>query len=176
MTDHAIRLCYVTAGTGITDGLKLPLPLGSPAHDSLGSILVLGGSSAIGAAAIQLLRLSLPSATILATSDKKHHAHLISLGCTKCFERSAQGDPSTIKAATAGGLGVDAIFDTVSAAAKEPSVMEAFSPDGRKLYSQIITGDEVSAPKGVTATTIFGRKILNSKDGRAVMPGLAALS
>ena len=102
MTDWSIcRVGYLTAAASITGGLHVPLPYLDPTgSSSLKSVLVLGGSSAVGAAAIQLLRLALPSAMILATSSANHHAHLVSLGATKCFERSAQEDTSAVKAAT----------------------------------------------------------------------------
>jgi NADPH:quinone reductase-like Zn-dependent oxidoreductase len=147
-------------------------PTGS---SSLKSILVLGGSSAVGAAAIQLLRLALPSATILTTSSAKHHAHLVSLGATKCFERSAQEDTSAIKAATPGGSGVDAILDAVTAAASQPAVFTALNPNGPKTYSQVATGENVEVPEGINSTVVFGRQIFDAKGGMTAMPGLASL-
>ena len=129
----------------------------------------------MGAAAIQLLRLALPSATILTTSSAKHHDHLVSLGATKCFERSAQEDPSAIKAATPNGSGVDAILDTVSAAATQPTVISALSPTGPKLYSYVVTGENMEAPKGVNSTAIFSRQLFGAKGGMTAMAGLANL-
>jgi len=156
--------------------LHVPLPhLDPTGSSSLKSILVLGGSSGVGAAAIQLLRLALPSATILTTSSAKHHAHLVSLGATKCFERSAQEDTSAIKAATPGGSGVDAILDAVTAAASQPAVFTALNPTGPNIYSQVVTGQNVEVPKGVNLTAVFGRQIFNAKGGMTAMPGLANL-
>jgi NADPH:quinone reductase-like Zn-dependent oxidoreductase len=144
-------------------------------NSSLRSILVLGGSSGVGAAAIQLLRLALPSATILTTSSDKHHAHLVSLGATKCFERSAQENTSAIKAATPGGSGVDAILDAVTAAASQPTVFTALSPAGAKIYSQVVTGQDVDVPRGIKSTAVFGRQIFAAKGEMTAMPGLATL-
>lgn len=138
-------------------------------------MLVLGGSSAIGAAAIQLLRLANPSATILTTSSAKHHDHLSSLGATKCFERSAQENPSIIKAATPDGVGVDGILDAVTAAAGQPAVFSALNPAGPRIYSQVVTGQNPQVPEGVNATQVFGRKILGAKGGMTAMPALAGL-
>jgi hypothetical protein len=82
-------------------GLNIPLPhLGFPPSNSLKSVLVLGGSSVVGSGAVQLLRQALPHAIILTTSSAQHHAHLLSLGATKCFERSVQENPSALLAAT----------------------------------------------------------------------------
>ena len=147
-------------------------PTGS---SSLRSILVLGGSSAVGAAAIQLLRLALPSATILATSSANHHAHLVSLGATKCFERSAQDNTSAIKAATPGGFGVDAILDPVTAAASQPAVFTALNPTGPKTYSHVLTGQNVEAPKGIAFTAISAVQIFDTKGGMAAMSSLTSL-
>jgi len=142
---------------------------------SLKSILVLGGSLGVGAAAIQLLRLALPSAIILTTSSDKHHAHLVSLGATKCFKRSAQDNTSAIKAATPGGSGVDAILDAVTAAASQPTVFTALKPAGAKIYSQVVTGQDVEVPRGINSIAVFGRQIFGAKGGMTAMPGLSNL-
>ena len=156
--------------------MHVPLPhLDSTGSSSLNSILVLGGSSNVGAAAIQLLRLALPSATILTTSSADHHAHLISLGATKCFDRSAQEDPSSIKAATASGSGVDAILDAVAAAATQPAVFTALNPKGPKIYTQPFTGKNVEIPEGIESTAIFAQGIFDTKGGMNAMPGLGSL-
>ena len=162
----------------MTVGLHVPLPHLDPSSTSehrLGSILVLGGSSGIGAAAIQFLRLALPETIILATSSVQHHPHLLSLGATKCLERSAQDEPTEIKAVTPDRAGVDAILDPVTAAANQPTIFSALNSSGPKLYSQVVTGQNVKVPDGVNATTIFGRQIFGTKKGLAVMPELAGL-
>ena len=141
----------------------------------LKSILVLGGSSGIGAAAIQYLRLALPEATILTTSSAQHHERLLSLGATRCFERSAQDDTTDIRAATPDSAGVDAILDPVAAAANQPTVFSAFNSRGPLLYSQVITGQEVIVPEGVSATVLFGRQVFGTEGGLGVLPGLANL-
>lgn len=160
ITDPSIcRVGYLTAAATITGGLHVPLPYLDPTvSSSLRSVLVLGGSSAVGAASIQLLRLALPSATILATSSAKHHAHLVSLGATKCFERSAQDDTSAIKAATPGGSGVDAILDAVTAAASQPAVFTALNPT-----------------EGISSTAMNAVQIFDTKGGMAAMPSLTRL-
>ena len=156
--------------------MHVPLPhLDSTGSSSLQSVLVLGGSSNVGAAAIQLLRLALPSATILTTSSAQHHAHLASLGATKCFDRSAQEDTSSIKAATPDGSGVDAILDAVAAAATQPAVFTALNPKGAKIYAQPVTGQDVEIPEGVESTGIFGQQIFSTEGGMNALPGLADL-
>lgn len=155
----------------------MPLPhLGSTKthNKALKTILVLGGSSAVGAAAIQLLRLALPTATILTTSSKQHHTHLLSLGATQCFERSAQETPSIIQAAILNS-GVDAILDAVGAAAHQPAVFGVFDPAGPRLYSEVETGERVIVPEGVNGTVVSGQQILGVPGGEDVMSALAGL-
>jgi NADPH:quinone reductase-like Zn-dependent oxidoreductase len=144
---------------------------GSP----LKSILVVGGSSAVGAGAIQLLRMALPSATILTTSSPQHHERLLALGATKCFDRSAQEDTSVIRAATPDGAGVDAILDAVAASAAQPSIFSALNPAGFKLVSHPITGQNPQAPDGVQIKAVMGRQVFGSKGGHAAMSALTGL-
>ena len=166
----------MTAAAVILNGLHIPLPHLDPAGGSaLKSVLVLGGSSGVGASAIQMLRMALPDATILATSSAAHHEHLRALGADKCFERSAQEDPSVIRAATPGGAGVDAILDSVAAGAGQPSVFGALDPNGPKLYSQPITGQNPEVPEGVKASQVMGRQIFGAKGGVTALPALAEL-
>jgi NADPH:quinone reductase-like Zn-dependent oxidoreductase len=156
--------------------LNIPLPhLGFASSNSLRSVLILGGSSVVGAGAIQLLRQALPDATILTTSSAQHHAHLLSLGATRCFERSVQDDPSTLLAATPNGAGVDAIIDAVGAAASQPSIFSALNPNGPNLYSQVATGATVNVPEDVSVTVIRGPELFARPEGDRVLPGLAEL-
>jgi hypothetical protein len=99
----------------------------------------------------------------------------MSLGATKCFERFGQDNPSAIKAATPGGVGVDAILDTVQAAAIQPKVFEALDPTGPNLYSYVMTGQNTVVPEGVNATMIFARQVFGAKGGMNALPALANL-
>ncbi|KAL9619881.1 MAG: hypothetical protein Q9160_005528 [Pyrenula sp. 1 TL-2023] len=175
----SLPICYLTAAASIVLGLKIPLPsIGKP--DPItpppSSILVLGASSAVGAIAVQLLRLALgPSPTIITTSSPAHHTQLLSLGASKCLDRSAQDNPTTIKSATPGGNGVDAILDPVTAAASQPSVFEALNPAGPKLYSQVVTGQNPQVPEGVKARQVFGPGIFGVPGGMQAIRYLAQL-
>lgn len=175
LPDYSI--CYLTAATCVVEGLKVPLPHldSESAPSTLQSVLVIGGSSAVGSNAIQLLRLALPHATILTTSSAEHHAHLRSLGATHVFERTAQADPSAIKAATPNGAGVDAILDAVAVAGSQPSIFDALSASGPRLYAYPMAGQPIQVPQGVNGTLIFGRKIFGAKGGFRAMPALTQL-
>ena len=97
------------------------------------------------------------------------------MGATKCFERSAQEDPSSIKTATASGSGVDAILDAVAAAATHPGVFTALNPKGPKIYTQPLTGQNVEVPEGVRSTVIFAQDVFGTKGDMNAIPGLANL-
>lgn len=149
---HRRRIGFLTAGALINIGLKVPIPSLSreqPGQSPPQSILVLSGSSNVGGAAVQLLRIALPSATILTTSSAPHHTHLKSLGASHCFDRAAQGDVAALKAMTPGGAGLDAILDAVGAGAEEPAVFEALRSDGPKLHTVVINRLDEYIPKGL---------------------------
>ena len=139
----------------------------------ISSVLILGGSSGVGASAIQLLRLALGnSATILSTNSPAHNKRLVSLGVTACFDRYLPAGKlvEAIQKASPGGEGVDAILDAVAVMAastdgayktttdmhdknkdnekekeKESphALFEVLKNDGRKLYTHVFTGREV---------------------------------
>lgn len=139
------------------------------------SILVLGGSSGVGAAAIQLLRNALPSSTILTTSSATHHPHLTSLGATKTLDRNSPTLVSDIRSATEGGKGVDVIIDAVASAATATNIFDTLRADGPREYSQVFTGDQVSVPEDVKRTVVFGRKIFELPGGKNSMTALVDL-
>lgn len=146
----------------------------APTPTTLKSVLVLGGSSGVGAAAIQLLRRALPKATILTTSSAKHHSHLISLGATKCFDRTVE--PQELSKSTPEGLGVDGMLDAVGGAADVPGVFDVLSPNGPRLYSQVLTGKTVNIPDGVNSKAeIAARDLFTLPGGMTTMSALANL-
>lgn len=163
---------YLTATAAIVKGLHLPFPSAADEGTySLASILVLGGSSGVGASTIELLRLLLPSAVILATSSAKHHSRLISLGASQCFERD---DMAGIKNAV-GDVGVDAIVDTVSAAANQPTVFEFLGESRARLYAEIATGVKVEVPEGVNSTFISASAALGTEGVQRAVSNLYEL-
>ncbi|KAI1172258.1 GroES-like protein [Nemania sp. FL0916] len=160
----AIPVGFLTAVATVDVGLKVRIP-GLSKREAIGtrlrSVLVLGGSSAVGSAAIQLLRLALPSATIIATSSAAHHDRLISLGATACFDRAAQEDIDILKAATPGGAGVDAIIDAVDAGAGAPAVYDTLRGDGPRLYSLVVTRPNFEPHQNVEVSFVGARDTLN---------------
>lgn len=138
------------------------------------SVLVLGGASAVGGAAIQMLRSALPEAVILATASPKHVARIEGLGASKVIDRNSSAIPSDVAAVVPGG--VDAILDCVAAAAAaDPSVFSSLRSNGPRLYSQVFTGQKVTVPEGVESTVVFGRQIFGAPGGLSAMEALGKL-
>jgi NADPH:quinone reductase-like Zn-dependent oxidoreductase len=159
-------------------GLQVPLPF-IPGTSTLGSppasILILGGSSSTGAAAIQLLRLAYPSLPILATSSGKHHTHLTSLGATKLFDYHSPTIVSDIKSASPNGSGVDMIIDCVGAGRTQTDICNTLDPAGAKKYAFVLTGVDVKVPEGVTKSSISGWSIFDVEGGMQIIPALTRL-
>lgn len=171
------RICYNTAVMAIL-GLKIPLPY-LPNTSTLGrtpaSILILGGSSAVGAAAIQLLRLAYPSLLILATSSPRYHAHLASLGARKLFDYRSPTVVSDIKGTFPEASGIDMIIDCVSAGAAQTDICDVLDPTGSKMYAAVIAGADVPVPEAVTKLNISGWSIFDVQGGKQIIPALTRL-
>jgi len=139
------------------------------------SILVLGGSSSVGASTVELLRLSLPSATIIATSSPAHNERLKGLGATVVLDYKTSTLVTDIKAATPSGRGVDAIIDAVAGAASEPDIFDAFSKGGPKKYAEVATGAQIQPPIGVNKDLVFGRNLYITPGGEGSLNALGPL-
>jgi NADPH:quinone reductase-like Zn-dependent oxidoreductase len=162
----------------IYGGLQVPLPFipgTSTTGNSPSSILILGGSSATGAAAMQLLRLAYPSLPILATSSEKHHAHLTSLGATRLFDYHSPTIVFDIKSASPGGSGVDMIIDCVGAGGTQNDICDTLDPSGAKKYASVLTGIDVKVPEGVTKYSISGWSIFDVEGGMQIIPAITQL-
>lgn len=159
-------------------GLALALA-NPPPPPPLNSILIIGGSSGVGASAIQLLRLTLPAAKIITTNSSVHDKRLISLGASVCVDRNqpVQKVIAAVKAASPAGRGVDAILDAVSGAGEERALFDALKKDGPSLYTNVFTGKEVEAPEGVEATKVFAHMMFVTPDpeGASAMARLVDL-
>ncbi|KAH8669066.1 chaperonin 10-like protein [Xylariales sp. PMI_506] len=176
----SLSVSYYTAMGALGIGLETPLPFidgGATTGFVPSSVLILGGSSALGAATIQLLRLAVPSCKIFTTSSPKHHGHLVdSLGVDVAFDRSSATLVEDIKAAAPGASGVDAIVDAVGAGSTERHIFDVLSPEGPKRYAQVWTGDdEITAPEGVDSVMFRSRDVHTIPGGKNVMQGLQTL-
>lgn len=139
------------------------------------SILVLGGSSATGAAAIQLLRKAYPSLPILATSSVKHCARLNDHGATSVVDYKSPFVVADIKAASPGAAGVEVIIDCVSAGASHTDISDVLDPAGSKRYTAIITGVPVPVPEGVNKLDVSAWSMVDMQGGKQLIPSLTKL-
>lgn len=173
------RVSYFTAMMSLGIGLKTPLPFlrdGPIDGFKPASALVLGGSSALGAAAIQLLRSSVPNCVILTTSSPKHFTHLTSLGVHKPLNRASNSLIDDVKAATPSSHGVDAILDLVGAGASQRDIFNAFNANGPRKYAQVWTGqDEISVPDGIDSVLFRSRDWAQVPGGENIMATLHGL-
>ncbi|KAL3417146.1 hypothetical protein PVAG01_11146 [Phlyctema vagabunda] len=175
-----LGVCYLTAVVALGIGLRVSLPFlrGRPTTAfQPSSVLILGGSSALGAASIQLLRLAVPDCKILATSSPKHHHHLTSiLGADAALDRDSSSLIADARAASPGSRGVDAIIDTVGAGMDQRDIFETFDENGPKRYAQVWTGeDEIQVPDGVDSILFRGRDVTQLPGGESIMLALQTL-
>lgn len=172
------RICYNTAVIAIYDGLKVPLPFipnTSLSENIPISVLILGGSSSVGANAISLLRLAYPSLPIFATSSPKHHSQLIKLGATKLFDYRSTTLVSDIKAASPASKGIDMIVDCVGSGLEQKEICDVFDPAQSKLYASVFTGVDVPVPQGITKRNISGWSINEVQGGKDIIPSITKL-
>ncbi|KAJ5658884.1 hypothetical protein N7507_005335 [Penicillium longicatenatum] len=171
---------YLTGIMALGIGLKSPLPFlkdGPVSGLKPSSALILGGSSAVGAATIQLLRLAIPDCTILATSSPKHHAYLINyLGADHVLDRSSASLVTDVKAVTPNSQGVDVIIDVVGAGGMQPDVFNVLCKGGPQRYAQVWTGnEEIQAPSGVDSVMFRGRDLPQLPGNANIVQALGTL-
>jgi len=115
------------------------------------TVLILGGSSSIGATAIQLLRFFSPEDTvILTTSSAKHADHLKALGASHVFDRSSSSLIDDIR--DVAPHGVNGILDLVGAAGADKRYLTLFAAKGTRIMAPLVTGTDVvkeDVPEGV---------------------------
>lgn len=143
--------------------------------DAPSSVLILGGSSATGAAAIQLLRKASPALPILVTASPKHHVRLTELGATHCADYRSQTVVADLKAGSPSGAGVDAIIDCVSAGADQADAVDVFKADGRKKYAAVVTRAPWTLPGGVKKVDVGAWDMLQVNGGEKLIPSLTRL-
>jgi NADPH:quinone reductase-like Zn-dependent oxidoreductase len=171
-------VCFVTAVCAIVQMLKIPLAFleGTPTEGHMpSSILILGGSSATGAAAIQLLRKAYPSLPILATGSPKHHARLRDLGATYVVDYKSPSVVAEIIASSPRAAGVDVIIDCVSAGASQTDISDVLDPALSKRYATVLTGVPVPLPEGINKLDISAWGTFEMQGGKQLLPSLTKL-
>ncbi|KAK0630880.1 putative alcohol dehydrogenase [Bombardia bombarda] len=173
----SVPIIYLTAAAAISKGLNIPLPylLEEAKMPAVASIVVLGGSSGVGASAIQLLRIALPTATILSTNSPRNNAAVAKHGATACFDRNDPKLVAALRAASPGGNGVDAILDAVAGASERTKLFDVLRADGPRLYSQVMTGAQVNVPENVRSVAVYARMVFDVPGGMRAMGKLGEL-
>ncbi|EIW80792.1 GroES-like protein [Coniophora puteana RWD-64-598 SS2] len=95
------------------------------------AILIMGGSTQNGQAAIQLARLS-GFSLILTTASAKHSSHLQSLGATHILDRSLSAPQLRVEVEkVTGGKALNVAYDAVGDAATQQAAFDALAPGGQ---------------------------------------------
>ncbi|KAK3368605.1 chaperonin 10-like protein [Podospora didyma] len=204
----SVPICYLTAAAAVVKGLGVPLPhlkdtrkekenggeepepsqpptpvkasenVAVQKVKAIKCVLVVGGSSGVGACAIQLLRMALPSAIILSTNSAMQNGRVAKLGATTSIDRNLEPPKlvEAIKAASPGGEGVDAILDAVGGAEKNSALFDVLTADGPKLYSQVFTGANIDVPTDVSTSRVYGRMVFETPGGMLSMRKIIELA
>jgi len=170
----SLPICYNMGVVGLNTILGIPLPF-IPGTDTTGtvpsSILILGGGSASGGAAIQLLHLAHPSVKILTTAAPRHADRLTSYGATKVFDYKSPTLVADIKAEG----GADVILDCIAAGLQQRDISDVLTADGPKKYAAQVTGPPLPVPEGVNLTMFGGFSLIGSQGEENVIPALTTL-
>ncbi|KAI9725301.1 MAG: hypothetical protein M1828_003316 [Chrysothrix sp. TS-e1954] len=176
----SIPSTYISSIQGIYGilGISIGLPGESTSDFKPSSILVTGGSSAFGAASLQLLRNALPDTTILTTSSAKHWSLNKRNGASESFDQKSAQLVDDIRAATPGGKGVQAILDPVNGLAVNNALFNVFDSDGPKALAEVVTGfnlDKANIPEGVNHKIVLGSMAFTNQGGSNIMPFLETI-
>ena len=171
-------ICFATAVSAIAGSLKISLPFlpgMSTKERAPSSVLVLGGSSATGAAVVQLLRIAHPSLPILATSSAKHIARVQGLGATQVVDYKSPSVVADIRNASPGAAGVDVIVDCVSAGASQTDISDVLDSAGSRRYAAVVSSVRVSVPEGVNRLDFGAWSVVEMPGGKQLIPSLTKL-
>ncbi|MCJ1469733.1 hypothetical protein MMC07_008374 [Pseudocyphellaria aurata] len=172
----SLTIAFVTAVASLA-ALEISLPFIPGSQTGAyqpGTILILGGSSSVGASTIQVLRLALPNCTILTTSSSKHHEALKALGASAVLDYRSANILNDIKNMSADGQGVEAIIDAVGSVTTDPSLLHVLT--GSKKFAQVITGkDSKDIPADVKHYSIASGNVFGAPGGANIVAALGLL-
>ncbi len=175
---------FLTAVPAVHEGLDIAVPFLPESTIEGGAnqpqtILVLGGASSVGSSAIQILRMSLPQATVIATASSKNHAQVTSLGANHVIDYKKGDVVDQIDQATSQN-GVDAILDAVNGVTLQPELLGllAKSNGKKKLFSEVLTGNNLPSskvPEGVEQRQIAYTSILKKPGAESLLKSLTGM-
>ena len=153
------------------------LPKPSTPVSGIKTILVLGGASSVGAAAVQLLRIA-GGYNILATSSPKHFDNIKNLGASNVFDYNSASVIDDIRKVAPHGI--NAIFDAVNSVPLNTSFLTLFEGAETKILASLNTGVDVKAedvPEGVQHKVTTMANLFRMPDGIAkTMQALSKLA
>jgi len=160
----------ITAIASLYFGLGVPfdfLPAPSTPVSGVKTVLVLGGASSVGAAAVQLLHIA-GGYNILATSSSKHFDNIKNLGASHVFDYKSASAIDEIRKVAPNGI--NAIFDAVNSVPLNTSFLTLFEGAETKILASLTTGVDVKAedvPEGVQHTVTTMANLFKMPDGIA---------
>ena len=128
--------------------IGLPRDTAYTAADKKG-MLVWGGASSIGSAAVQVAKIM--GFSVYVTASEKHHEYLKSLGASKVFDyKSESVVTDIIKAAKADGVTVQAGFDAVGQVKSCLEILKELKGEGTaKLATAVPPSEDTPKMEGV---------------------------
>ncbi|EFX06304.1 actin-binding protein [Grosmannia clavigera kw1407] len=165
-----LPLALSTAAAGLYDHtlLKLPLPVADPAAvvQSGRTVLVWGGSSSVGSAAIQLAKAS--GARVVSTASPQNHALLRALGADAVFDYHADTVVDEL-AKELEGADFAGVYDAISLAASTAAVAAVLGRLDKKVpVANVLPTDrktEQYQPQFVRASNITSGALAFISDG-----------
>ncbi|TFL02242.1 chaperonin 10-like protein [Pterulicium gracile] len=136
---------HYTAFQALHLRLNLPFPSSSPtpssSNDKAQTILIWGGSTAVGHHAVQLAHLA--GVRVFVTASPDTHAHLKELGADETFDYKDADVVSKIQKA-AGERGVTLALDTVVEKGSTEKIIDSIYSRGGKVITLLPISDEIA--------------------------------
>lgn len=135
---------FATAVGGLFGDLGISIPLTGAnlplKNNHLAPILVWGGSSSVGASAIQLTKLS--GYTVVATASPSNFAYVKSLGADVVIDYH-DGDKAVAEIIEATGGKLSLVYDAISEHGSTALSVRAIGPSGGKITTVLPVNDSV---------------------------------
>jgi NADPH:quinone reductase-like Zn-dependent oxidoreductase len=143
-------MAFATSAIALFVNLGIPLPK-DPIKPQRNGILIWGGSSSVGTAAIQLARNA--GFKVFVTASPRHHKYLESLGAFEVFDYN---DPDVVSKVTASaksaGTPIAYAFDTITegnTSTLSANILEAAGGKGGKLVLVLEWPSKSPKPEGI---------------------------
>lgn len=161
-----LPLAITTAAAGLfqPDFLNLQLPSIETASQSEEVVLVWGGASSVGSAAVQLAKVA--GYKVIATASTKNFKQVKGLGAEEVFDYK---DESVVKhlLTAIGESTLAGIFDAVGGAAWAPCTEVASRARGSKFIATAVARFP-DPPEGISMKQVFSLSVMTNHVGKAI--------